>query len=241
LAGRRAHAAFVLVPPVAAGAYLLAHGVAAIDALATVAGFGTCLLAMGLGGLAGLVPASFLFQDRRGLNRLAGLCLLTAGWAGVLYPALVATCWVLVGPGLAPLTAAFVLLLWAAGIGIGILDDQKAEVGRRLVVSCVGITGALAATAVAVLLVARAGWIMTLPAPEPGPGFPTGTPLLIRPGAEIEPGRIYLTETEDRLRVVRAPAASKALPGAAKPPLGRVFFHFDGFGGRPISANGCDR
>jgi len=57
LAGRRAHAAFVLVPPIAAGAYLLAHGVAAIDALATAAGFGTCLLAMGLGGLAGLVPA----------------------------------------------------------------------------------------------------------------------------------------------------------------------------------------
>ncbi|MEE8106265.1 MAG: hypothetical protein V3T86_12085 [Planctomycetota bacterium] len=235
----RAHAAFVLVPPIVAGGYLLAHGVAWGDALATAAGFALCLLAMGLGGLAGLAPASYLLGNRTATSRLAGLCLLTAGWAGLLYPVLAVICRALVGPGLAPLTAAFVLLLWTAGVGISILDVRE-EAGRRLVVSCVGITGGLLATAAAVVFVARMGLVLTLPAPESGPGFPTGTPLLIRPGAEVEPGGVYLTETEGRLRFVRASRETKLPSEITNPPVGRVFFHFGEFGGRPDFVNGCN-
>ncbi len=233
---------FVLTPPLLAAGYLLVMACGVADALAMGATIAVVLACIAAGALCFSIPASIVAARPFPMFSSVGLYLLWAGWAGVLYPLLVAVLGLAGVGALGPLAAAFALLIWGVATAMGVIGGGEAEGGRSLVAACIILTGALAGLVSGILVAGT----LTLPGVHPAPAaavdFGPGTPLLIQPGEPVEEGALYLARDPGTGAIVFARCRSgrleplEGISEALDPtPLGRVFFHFDGLGGVPGS------
>jgi len=244
LEGRAGRAA---VLPVAvallAGAFFRMRGAAWADAGA-VAGAVTALsLALAAGGLLGVWPARLLLARGFTWRDHAGGCLAAGAWTGPLFVGILALATAAGAGPTAPLAAGFAVLVWGVVAGIGIVGGQDHDdQGRALVASCVGFAASLGAL-LGVLVLVQGHLLLVWPAAVDEPPVAAGDVMLVRPTVDPPAGSLVLVRNNQGTTVLarRGSEEGIAVPdpgsrGARGPwrPVGRVFFAFGGWGGRPV-------
>jgi len=241
LAGSRAALAAPLAPAALLLGFLWMRGCSAADAAAAALGLLALLVGLAFGGTAACYPASFFTGSAFLPLDRAGPCAVFAAWTALLWTLVLIVAKLLgMGPEAAIFTSLFVVV-WGVGVGTHIVTgDDEVEPGRRLVGSCLGLTGALGGL-VAALVVVQAELVMVVASPLDTGGLEAGDALIVRRDEEPPAGSLVL------LREGREAALGRVSPGGVATVVGetlekgnwtvfgRVFYTFGGvWGGRAL-------